>query len=190
MKNDRIHISIAFGDAILPVVECDDGHQRVPLKPIVEQVGAQWEGQRRKTLPEKYLGRRLGTKTTPLQCGGQSHVCIRLDRVTAYLNTLNPENIRGKGNHDTADWLEEKHEEWDNVLHAYESTNGIVSGKSSTDTKHLAELIRTRNAIKNPKEKAAVTMLIHKQFLELGIDLNEIDLQQDGNQQTLWSEKQ
>lgn len=66
----RIHISIAFGDAILPVIECEDGHQRVPLKPIVDQIGVKWEIQRNKVQPETYLGRRLGVQVPTLKCGG------------------------------------------------------------------------------------------------------------------------
>lgn len=36
MKNPSIHISIAFNDAILPVIQCEDGHERVPLQPIAK----------------------------------------------------------------------------------------------------------------------------------------------------------
>jgi hypothetical protein len=38
---------------------------------------------------------------------------------------LNPENIRGMGNNEAADWLEAKHAEWDDALHQYE-TNGFA----------------------------------------------------------------
>ena len=151
MKKNRIHISIAFGDAILPVVECDDGIKRVPLKPIVEQVGAQWKGQSRKVEKGKYLFRRLGIKVTPLKWGDKPHICIRIDRVTAYLNTLNPENIRAMGNHDAADWLESKHTEWDDVLHLYE-TNGFASKQGST-TNTTIKTLGQIDRIKNPALK-------------------------------------
>jgi len=145
----KIHISIAFGDAILPIIECEDGHQRVPLKPIVEQIGAQWEGQRKKIQPDSYLGRRLGAQITissygelSQKQGNPAHLCIRIDRVTAYLNSLNPEMIRAKGNDSTADWLEAKHQEWDDALHEYE-TNGLAINKnyfSNQESKEKAYL--------------------------------------------------
>lgn len=47
-------------------------------------------------------------------------VCIRLDRVAAYLNTINPERVRANGNEDGAAFLEQKQEEWDDLIHAYE----------------------------------------------------------------------
>jgi hypothetical protein len=153
-----IHISIAFGDAILPVIDCEDGHQRVPLKPIVEQVGAQWEGQRRKLNPESYLWQRLGAEITTFKCGemqlkqgNPTHLCIRIDRVTAYLNTLNPQNIRGKGNHDAADWLEAKHSEWDDALHHYE-TDGFAI-KESQDARQLINTLSQIDRIKDPTIK-------------------------------------
>jgi len=175
MSNNRLHISIAFGDAVLPVVRCEDGHERVPLKPIVEQVGAQWEGQRRKLQPEKYLHRRLGIKSTPLKCGGNPQICARLDRITAYLNTLNPENIRGMGNHDAANWLEAKHEEWDNVLHAYENAGDTNKGKGAAGIKQLTDLFKVRITAKDEKEQAALTLLIHQQLSALGVDLNTME---------------
>ncbi|MGZ5026082.1 MAG: phage antirepressor N-terminal domain-containing protein [Methylobacter sp.] len=135
-NKQRIHLSIDFGDAILPIIECEDGHQRVPLKPIVEQIGAKWETQRQKVQPEKYLGRRLGSQITTLKGGeisqkqgNPTYLCIRIDRVTAFLNTINPENVRAMGNHNTADWLEAKHQEWDDALHQYE-TAGFAVNKS------------------------------------------------------------
>lgn len=51
-------------------------------------------------------------------------VLIRVDRVAAYLNTLNPESVRAGGNKVAADWLEAKHKEWDDLIHAYEQSSG------------------------------------------------------------------
>lgn len=176
-----IHISIAFGDAILPVVECEDGFKRVPLKPIVEQVGVSWEVQRRKLNPESYLWQRLGAEITTLKGGetwgkqgNPTHLCIRIDRVTAFLNTLNPQNIRGMGNHDAADWLEAKHTEWDDALHHYE-TDGFAI-KEGQDARLLINTLSQIDRIKNPAIKRIAAEKANAAF---GI---QIPL---GNQQTL-----
>lgn len=148
MKNDRIHISIGFGDAILPVVKCDDGHDRVPLKPIVEQVGVQWAGQRRKLTSDDYLVERLGAKTETSRCLEKPELCIRLDRVEAFLNQINPKMVVSKGNSEAAEWLKSKHDEWDNALHSYE-TQGIAvkDSKGSSVINVLAKI----DGIKNPE---------------------------------------
>lgn len=170
----RIHISIAFGDAILPVIECEDGHQRVPLKPIVEQIGAQWERQRKKIQPDSYLWKRLGAEITVLKYGelGQkqgnpTHLCIRIDRVTSYLNTLNPQNIRAMGNHDTADWLEAKHAEWDDALHAYETTGVAVnkrqfSNQEARDRAYLrmTAVIRTKTKTEDQNDRKLMSGML------------------------------
>lgn len=173
-KKQRIHLSIGFGDAILPIIECEDGHQRVPLKPIVEQIGAQWEGQRRKVQPESYLGRRLGAEITTLKCGeisqkqgNPTHLCIRIDRVTAFLNSLNPENIRSMGNDSAADWLEAKHQEWDDALHQYE-TAGFAINKSHYSNREAKEkgylrmvsVIREKNKAENDTDRRLIASII------------------------------
>jgi hypothetical protein len=177
MKQQRIHISIAFGDTILPVIECEDGHQRVPLKPIVDQIGAQWEGQRRKVQPEKYLGQRLGTQTTTSRCGDVPQICIRLDRVTAFLNSLNPEFIRVKGNHDAADWLEAKHQEWDDALHQYE-TAGFAINKSHYSNiaakekgyLRMVSVIREKNKTEDIQDRRLIAKVLKDMAATHGID--------------------
>ncbi|MES9901104.1 MAG: hypothetical protein ABW168_00310 [Sedimenticola sp.] len=79
MSKQKIHISIAFGDAILPIIDCDDGHRRVPLKSIADEVGVNWQSQTRKLESGKYLHKRLGVKVTPLKGGEKPHICIRLE---------------------------------------------------------------------------------------------------------------
>jgi len=187
-NKQRIHLSIGFGDAILPIIECEDGHQRVPLKPIVEQIGAQWEGQRRRVQPDKYLGQRLGTLTTPLQCGDVPHLCIRLDRVTAFLNTINPENVRGKGNHDTADWLEAKHQEWDDALHQYE-TAGFAVNKSHYSNREAKEkgyrrmvfILREKNKIEDAGDRRLIASIIKDMAEAQGLNY-QTDLLDDQQQ--------
>jgi hypothetical protein len=154
-QNQRIYISIAFGDAILPVIECEDGFQRVPLKPISDQVGLDWRSQKRKIIDNTYLTARfglvLGETSLPQMTDlglKRDQYLIRIDRVTAFLNSLNPERIRSKGNQEAADWLESKHEEWDDALHSYEE-NGFAAkelGDGSKKYVHLYRLDRIKNA--------------------------------------------
>jgi hypothetical protein len=153
-----IHISIAFGDAILPVIDCEDGHQRVPLKPISDQIGLNWTSQRTKVTQNNYLNQRLGVNLVPVKGyqdgqkeGRKPQICIRIDRVTTFLNSLNPENIRGMGNHDAADWLEAKHSEWDDALHHYE-TDGFAI-KESQDARQLINTLSQIDRIKDPTIK-------------------------------------
>lgn len=154
----RIHISIAFGDAILPVIECADGHQRVPLKVIVDQIGAQWAGQRRKIDADEYLKQRLGANIETSRCLNKPQLCIRLDRVEAFLNTLNPKMISSKGNSDTAKWLEAKHGEWDDVIHNYEQ-----SGVAHSNDSAISELVRI-DRIKNPELKRLASIRANKLY--------------------------
>lgn len=169
----RIHLSIGFGDAILPIINCDDDHQRVPLKPICDQIGVSWEVQRRKISPESYLWQRLGAEITTLKGGetqgkqgNPTHLCVRIDRVTAFLNTINPQNIRGMGNDSAADWLEAKHAEWDDALHAYE-TNGFAC-KPVHSAQGVVNMIAQIDRIKNPALKQIAAQLAND---ELGLEI-------------------
>lgn len=153
-----IHISIAFGDAILPVIDCEDGHKRVPLKPISDQIGLDWVSQRRKIKDNEYLTNRLGLLLVgvkpyqnPESQGEKAQYCIRVDRVTAFLNIINPLKIRGMGNHEAADWLEAKHSEWDDALHHYE-TDGFAI-KESQDARQLINTLSQIDRIKDPTIK-------------------------------------
>lgn len=120
-KSSMIHLELEFSGALLPVETNEQGHQVVPLKPIVEVIGLHWQTQMEK-VQGAYLKRRLGTCIQPSLYAGQQRemVCIRLDRVAAYLNTINPDMVRAQGNQASADFLEAKHQEWDNLIDAYE----------------------------------------------------------------------
>ena len=145
-----IHLELEFSGALLPVETNEQGKQVVPLKPIVEIIGLEWERQRKK-VSEPYLSKRLGTCT--VQSRGSSDqfremICIRLDRVAAFLNTVNPESVRGQGNQAAADFLEAKHEEWDDLIDAYERGYGILAkngnAKKSPPTANIWRLSRRK----------------------------------------------
>jgi hypothetical protein len=120
-----ITLNLNFSGTILPITDCEDGFQRVPLKPICDVIGLSWADQHKK-MQVPYFVRRMGICVGDIPYAGQTRqmVLIRLDRVAAYLNTLNPESVRAAGNDAAADYLEAKHKEWDDLLHAYEQQRG------------------------------------------------------------------
>lgn len=167
MKNQRIHISIAFADAILPIVECDDGLKRVPLKPICDQIGIQWKRQKTKLLNDEYLKERFGLvlgipryPSIEEKPALREQYLIRLDRVTAFLNTLSPRNIKAQGNVASAEWLKAKHSEWDDALHAYE-TNGFAAKSTGNQ---LRDALYKLDRIKNPHIKTCMAKSINTEF--------------------------
>ena len=174
-RQHRLHISIAFGDAILPVIDCDDGHQRVPLKPIADVIGINWQTITRRLEEGRYLHRRLGVKVTPSRGGQKADICIRIDRVTAFLYSLNPEMVRGKGNAEAADWLEAKHSEWDDALHAYETHGAATKSGRSNGFKDVHQLVRTRALLTDPRERAVLTHLLHEELAAVGLPLDTFD---------------
>lgn len=127
-----ISLNLNFSGVILPITDCEDGYQRVPLKPICEVIGLSWADQHKK-MQTPYFVRRMGTCVGDIPYAGQTRqmVLIRLDRVAAYLNTLNPDSVRSAGNEASADFLEAKHQEWDDLIHAYEQQRGDMFGGTS-----------------------------------------------------------
>jgi len=94
----------------------------------------------------------MGTCTEASLGAGQKRemVCIRLDRVAAFLYTINPNQVRDKGNEAAADYLERKHTEWDDLIHQYESSNGKLIQQATT-----AKIINIRTFIAVSREKRA-----------------------------------
>ncbi len=141
-----ISLNLNFSGAVLPVVDCEDGFQRVPLKPICDVIGLKWETQRMK-VQDGYLARRLGTCTPLMGGAGQDRemVAIRVDRVASFLSTINPDRVRANGNIDAADFLEAKHREWDDLIHAYEQQRGQIFGGSFKKAMALTRIDRMRD---------------------------------------------
>lgn len=144
-----IILNLNFSGVILPVADGEDGYQRVPLKPICDVVSVDWETQRKK-VQEGYLARRLGICTQSFLWAGQERemVAIRVDRVAAFLMSINPDAVRGKGNEAAADWLESKHQEWDDLIHAYEQQRGeMFSSGSFKKAMALVRIDRMRDPL-------------------------------------------
>jgi hypothetical protein len=131
---------------VLPVQDSDDGFQRIPFKPLVDALGVDWKRQYRR-VQSPYFHRRLGICVGQMSHAGQEReiVLIRVDRVCAWLNSLNPESIRAAGNADAADFLEQKHEEWDNLLHAYEMRQERLFTGSVKKALAIAQVERMRD---------------------------------------------
>jgi len=165
MKKSRIHISIGFGDIILPVIECEDGHKRVPLQPIAKEIGLNWQAQTRKLQPESFKWRQLGLEKLSLKATKTDSIHIRVDKVIAFMHGLNPDMVRSQGqNSDTADWLEKKIIEWDEAVYAYDKGFSLEN-KSSTN--ELSKLFSARDKA-NPQEKVALTALIADTLSQMG----------------------
>lgn len=168
-----ISIGLAFGGVVLPIVEGDDGFERVPLKPICEVIGLKWEEQRLK-VQKGYLARRLGTCTPVIRGADQDRemVAIRLDRVASFLSTINPDRVRANGNVDAADWLEAKHQEWDDVLHQYEVAKGDMFRERSarnTGIRTFLAVAREKRSANDPADRKALSLILKGMADELGI---------------------
>lgn len=125
-----ISLNLNFSGVVLPVVDCEDGVQRVPLKPISDVIGVGWETQRNKVMVDG-VKKQLGVCLISIQFAGQvrSMTMIRIDRVAGFINRINPNRVRGAGNASSADYLDGKRNEWDAALHVYELQRGQVFGK-------------------------------------------------------------
>ena len=123
-----VSIDFDFFGTLLPVVVGVDGFQRVPMKPLCQAIGIDWESQREKVRSSQFV-RRMRINKEKLVWFGQKRemVMISIDRVDAYLNTLNPDPIRAGGNVEAADWLEAKHAEWDEKIFSKNTRKRLVS---------------------------------------------------------------
>lgn len=172
----HIAISIEYAGLTLPVVKDGSGVDCVPLKPLCELFGLKWETQRVK-VSERFYAEYLGICTlkalvcTPLKGGAddqsREHTFLRLDRVAAFMMTVNPDRVRANGNEEGAAFLKAKLNEWADCLHDYESF-GVAHNPRHADAVIAA---RRANAIANvAKIKDAALRRIA--LAELGISLD------------------
>jgi len=164
----HITLNLEFAGVILPVGKNKEGECVVPLKPISDVFGLGWKRQY-KRVQVPYFTKRLGVCVVHMPHAGQLRemVCIRINRVEAYLNSLSPESVRSGGNDDGADFLEAKQNEWDDVLHAYEQAKGMAvpkSDKHKTRSLYLA----TCRAASQSGHNQAITALQNDLASELG----------------------
>ncbi len=178
MNKITVSMNLEFAGVVLPVAQDENGRDVVPLKPIAEVFGLEWARQFRR-IQELGTARRMGTCVVPMYNAGQARemVCIRLDRVAAWLNTLNPERVRAAGNADGADFLEAKQTEWDDLLHAYELERGGVfatqAARSAAARERQMRLLYTglklKNATGDARDRQVLTKLCEQTAAELGV---------------------
>ena len=125
-----------------------------------------------------YLARRLGLCYADFFFADKTRrmLAIRLDRVAAYLNTINPDRVRAGGNVDGADFLLQKQEEWDDVLHQYESAEGIMSRNERLAqaaqiqaARALLSAIKEKRMSEDPQQRLILEQLIHTMARKAGI---------------------
>lgn len=181
--NSRIELE--FAGINLPVNKDGEGREIVPVKPISDVFGLEW-GRQHKKMQTPYLTRRLGVCIGLMYHAGQLRemVCIRLDRVSTFLNQIEPERVRGGGNETGADFLEAKQEEWDDVIHEYESRQGgmlqAISGETRTKAINIRlylSVLRAKRDTSDEADRTALTTMAKALAAEAGApyqpDLNE-----------------
>lgn len=173
----HITIAIEYAGLTLGIIK-HEGSEFVPLKPVVDLFGLRWEAQREKVATDPFYRSYLGTCT--LTCWGagaqvREQTCIRLDRVAAYLMTLSPAMIRGKGNTTGADFLEARLKEWADALHDYETLGAAVNerhiaGQATLRAANAAlKLIRAKAATVSKADRGLIDGLLQNLSRENGI---------------------
>lgn len=101
----------------IPVVLGATGIPVVPMKRVCEALGIAWDRQWDKTVTE-HLRRRAGIELVSVHDGVQERrmICMRADRVAAYINEINPRRLRAGGNDTAASLVEKLQDEWDAIL--------------------------------------------------------------------------
>lgn len=160
--NSRIELE--FAGITLPIGKDEEGRDTVPVKPICDMLALDW-GTQHKKMQTPYLTRRLGVCIVSIPYAGQLRemVCIRLDRVSAFLNQVNPTSVRGGGNEIGADFLEAKQCEWDDLLHEYETRHGgmlqAISGETRTKAINIRLYLSVLRAKRDASDEADRTAL-------------------------------
>lgn len=170
-------IELEFANVTIPVEKNADGLEVVPIKPITEIFGLDWQRQYDR-LKEPYLTRRLGVCIGHMPYAGQGRemVCIRLDRVTAYLNQINPMKVRSAGNEIGADFLEAKQCEWDDVIHEYESrkhgmlkTADVASRNRAINVRLYLQVLREKRVTDDERDRKALSTIAEELAADAGI---------------------
>lgn len=127
---------------------------------------------------QEWLARRMGLCTVSVPWMGQRRemVCIRVDRVAAFLNTINPIKVHAAGNVRGAEYLARKQEEWDDLLHEYESTGGMISRAEHAAASARVQSIRAfvavskeKRSTSNPADRKALDGISAQLARDLGV---------------------
>ena len=103
-------------------------------------------------------------------------IYIRLDRVAAFLGTINPIRVRALGNTSAAEHLESKISEWDDALHDYEELGFAINLNHAKSQESLrkqrasfAQMIGVKNRTPGANDRQAISRIIGQMANELGI---------------------
>lgn len=104
-------------------------------------------------------------------------VYIRLDRVAAFLGTINPDKVRAAGNIPASEHLESKISEWDDALHDYEELGFAINLNHAKSQESLrkqrasfAQMIGVKNRTPSQNDRKALSLVIGQMADELGIN--------------------
>lgn len=167
-------IELEFAGVTLPIGQDEEGRDVVPLKPISDVFGLDWERQRVKAW-DKYSVQFFGTCTQQMLGADQRRemVCIRVDRVAAWLFRLNPNSVRAVGNEVGADFLIQKHEEWADLLHEYESRKGGLLQSAGRDRavnlRLFLAVLREKRVTESAADRMALASVAGTIAAELGV---------------------
>jgi hypothetical protein len=175
----KISISIEYAGLHLQVAKNEHGEDVTPLKPISDLFGLRWGGQREKVTKSAHLMKFLGVCTLDIWCAdGQKReqTCILLSRVAAYLMSINPDQVRSHGNTESADFLEQKINEWADALHDYEEIGVAINENHYKFQDALrkqrtafAQMIMTKTKAEDQADRKALTHIVKQMADELSI---------------------
>lgn len=124
------------------------------------------------------ISRRFGACLAMVPFAGQSRemLCIRLDRVEAFINQIDPDRVRGNGNETGADFLEAKQSEWDDVLHDYEEIGIAINLNHAKAQEALrkqrasfAQMMGVKNKTPGREDRRAINHVLQQMASELGV---------------------
>ena len=175
----KVHLSIEYAGLHLQVAKNDHGQDVTPLKPISDLFGLRWDRQRDKVTKSAGFGKYLGICTLQMWgADGQKREqnCVLLSRVAAYIMSISPDAIRSQGNHDAADFLESKLNEWADALHDYEQLGIAINHNHVKFQESLrkqrasfAQMIGIKNKTETSSDRKAITHVIKNMADELSI---------------------
>lgn len=175
----KITFNIEYAGLQLTIGKNERGEDVTPLKPISDLFGLQWERQRKKITNSPHLSKYLGVCTVQMYgAGGQKRefLCIKVDRVAAFLMSLSPDAVRSQGNVSAADFLEQKLNEWADALHDYEEI-GIAINLSHAKAQDalrrscltVGSLLKTKSLLASKPERKLVDQMIEKMSGDIGV---------------------
>jgi len=168
--------TIRFYDLILPV-QAVNTLDYLPLKPLNDFIGMDWRttkdtiqsGDNAKLLEPLWLPPVCIAVGGGLMPPSKAVLHIRLDRAHMYLARINTDRVRVNGNVHAADFLLALQLEWAKALHAYETHGIAVKPGRAQVLRELHHMIRSRERLRDPGERAALTALIHEELAAMGL---------------------